>query len=244
MQDSIAAGRIIELGAPPDRVSVTGNMKFDIIFSINVRPELVIRKTLGLKDDDDLIVAGSTHGGEEEILVETFKRLSADFKNLRLMIAPRHIDRVGEIETIIQRTGFGSARVSQLNKCPVPGTKYPVLILDTIGQLNDAYSIATLVFIGGSLVKHGGHNPIEPACFSKPIFFGPNMFNFKYIAAVFLKNKAAMQVFNKEDLYEKSRLILNDANTGNRLGQNAKKIISMNKGATGKNIAEISGILT
>lgn len=254
MQDVIDADRIIELGAPPQNVKITGNMKFDADISTNVKDPKTIHTSFGLKEDEDLLVAGSTHEGEEEIVLEVFKKLSGDFPNLRLLIAPRHINRIDQIEKLIQGAGFKSIRYSNLNKelttneCQTKlslheGYEQRMTILDTIGHLNDAYSIATIVFIGGSLVKHGGQNPIEPACFAKPILFGLYMFNFKYITNVFLKNKAAMQVFNQGDLYEKCRLLLKDVNTRNILGQSAKNVVCANKGATDKNLIEISRIL-
>lgn len=241
MQDDIDADRIIELGAPVEKVRVTGNMKFDTQVLTNVKSADVIRESLGLKAGEELIAAGSTHSGEEEIIADMFKELSQAYPNLRLLIAPRHVDRVSEIEGVIKKYGLESIRASKIKESSGKGAK--IVLLDTIGQLNDAYSIAAIVFIGGSLVKHGGHNPIEPAVFAKAILFGPHMFNFKYIANVFLKNKAAMQVFNKEDLLEKCRLLFKDASARTALGENAKKVVIENRGATKKNIEAISQIL-
>ncbi|MDP3790618.1 MAG: 3-deoxy-D-manno-octulosonic acid transferase [Candidatus Omnitrophota bacterium] len=229
MQDSIDAERIIELGAPKERVRITGNMKFDIELPANVKDIEAVRDLFGLKAGEELFVAGSTREGEEEIVLDVFNRLLADFPNLRLLIAPRHIDRAVQIDKLIQTL--------------TPDSKSRIILLDTIGHLNEAYSVATIVFVGGSLIKHGGHNPIEPAYFAKPILFGLNMFNFKYIAAVFLRNKAALQVFNGEDLYEKCKLLLRDAAARGLLGKNAKKTIVENAGATGKNVIEIAGVL-
>jgi len=258
MQDTVDADRVLELGAPADKIKVTGNMKFDQDTPANIKDPDCIRASFGLREDEDLFVAGSTHEGEEEIILEVYKKLSGDFPSLRLLIAPRHINRVAEIEKVIKNAGLESARVSKLNesrlsaeakgesalaKEEITNHESRILILDTIGHLNDAYSIGTVVFIGGSLVRHGGHNPIEPAFFSKPILFGLYMFNFKYITNAFLKNKAAIQVFGKEDLYEKLRLLLNDANIRNTLGQSAKKVVVENRGATQRNIAQITGIL-
>ena len=260
MQDRIDAGRITELGAPADRVKVTGNMKFDAEASSGVRALHETRLSLGLKANEELLVAGSTHSGEEEIVVSVFKELLREFPNIKLLIAPRHIDRVNEVEEVIKKIGFESIRVSRLPEPRLsaeafakaetqnpehltPNTEPRILILDTIGHLNEAYSVATLVFMGGSLVRHGGHNPIEPADFGRAILFGPHMFNFKYIANVFLRNKAAMQVFNKEDLLEKCRFLLQDAHVRNMFGKNAKSVVSANRGATVKNIQIIRQIL-
>ena len=209
MQDNIDADRIIELGAPVEKVRVTGNMKFDAQVLTDVKPEDVIRESLGLKVGEELIIAGSQR-------------------------RRRHHRKV-------KKTGLESIRASKIKESSGKGAK--IVLLDTIGQLNDAYSIATIVFIGGSLVKHGGHNPIEPAAFAKTILFGPHMFNFKYIADVFLRNKGAIQVLNKEDLREKFRFLFKNANARTALGANAKKVVIENRGATKKNIEAISQIL-
>lgn len=243
MQDKIDADRIIELGADPDKVKVTGNMKFDAGVSANMENESSIRASFGLKEGEDLFVAGSTHEGEEEVILDVFRKLSGDFPKLRLLIAPRHINRAEQIDKLIYDAGFKPVRFSTINEIQNTNDKRRILLLDTIGHLNEVYSVSTIVFIGGSLVKYGGHNPIEPAYFEKPILFGLYMFNFKYITNVFLRNKAALQVFNKEDLYEKCKLLLKDANTRSVLGRSAKNSVIENKGATEKNISQICGVL-
>jgi 3-deoxy-D-manno-octulosonic-acid transferase len=229
MQDDIDAKRIIELGAPSEKVAVTGNMKFDSAVPADIKDRDRVRASFGLKEDEELIVAGSTHEGEEEAVFEAFKKLSADIPKLKLLIAPRHVERASAIRKMMEARGSGSDP--------------RITLLDTIGHLNEAYSVATIVFVGGSLIEHGGQNPIEPAYFAKPVLFGPHMFNFKYIAGVLLKSKAVMQVFSDEDLYEKLKLLLKDANLRNTLGQRASKVVAQNRGATGRNIARICGIL-
>ena len=240
MQDAVDAERIIELGAPVGRVSVTKNMKFDAEIAANLRPADSMRELLGLKPGEDLIVAGSVHIGEEVMVMEAFARLSKEFPNLKLLIAPRHVGNFPHTESIIKEFGFEPSLFSELKKGERPSR---VIILNTIGQLNDAYAVATIVFIGGSLVRHGGQNPIEPAIFAKPILFGPHMFNFKYIADVFLKEKGAIQIFNVEDLVKKCKFLLSDANARAVLGENAKRAVLANRGATKKNLEKISEIL-
>lgn len=228
MQDSIDAERITELGADRSRVIVTGNMKFDADISADSKPTAALRGSFGLKDGEDLLVAGSTHEGEEEAVAEVFKNLSYEFQNLRLLIAPRHVDRANNIKVTLQKYGLLGPKVR---------------ILDTIGRLNDAYSIATLVFIGGSLVKHGGQNPIEPAVFAKPILFGPHMFNFKYVTAVLLKNNAALQVADAADMYKKCARLLKDGSLRIAMGEKARKTVLENRGATKRNIEELSKVV-
>jgi 3-deoxy-D-manno-octulosonic-acid transferase len=243
MQDKVDAERILELGAPAEKVKITGNMKFDISMPTDIKNADAIRSSIGLKAGEDLLVAGSTHEGEEEMLLEVFSRISPDFPKLRLLIAPRHINRSAEIEKLIKGKGFACFKFSTPSSQLSTPNYAPVILLDTIGHLNEMYSIATIVFIGGSLVKYGGHNPIEPAYFGKAILFGPHMFNFKYIMGVFLKNKAAIQVPDKEGLEKECRRVLKDAGARDALGKNAKNAIAENSGASDKNILEITGIL-
>jgi len=243
MQDIIDETRIIELGAPSDRVKVTGNMKFDVEAPANIPTPDVIRRSFDLKEGDELFVAGSTHNGEEEMIVETFKELGLEFPQLKLLIAPRHIERVEEVESVVRKSGLQSARISRLNESRTTNDERRVVILDTIGHLNDAYSVATLVFIGGSLIKHGGQNPIEPAVLGRAILFGPHMFNFKYIANTLLKAGAAMQAAGKEELIKFSRMLLKDIPKRSKLGENAKKVVVDNRGATKRNLRQISEIL-
>ncbi len=257
MQSENDRERIKYLGAGSDRVKVTGNMKFDIEIAAHKEPRN-IREAINLRPEEELLVAGSTHHGEEEILLDVFRELKKEFAALRLLIAPRHIERVGEIQHLVKRFGFKVALVSQpknLNQKSSPGLSLgyfvnnsqpstsDILILDTIGQLNDMYSVATLVFIGGSLIKHGGQNPIEPAIFEKPILVGPNMFNFKNIAFLFLANDAAVQVRDKEELLEEARFLLNNKDERIKLGLAAGRVVHENRGATGRNIEIIKKII-
>ncbi|MCX5666246.1 MAG: 3-deoxy-D-manno-octulosonic acid transferase [Candidatus Omnitrophica bacterium] len=243
MQDAIDAERVISLGAPPDRVKVTGNMKFDLIAPANIGAPDAVRRSLGINEEDLLLVAGSTHEGEEEVLIEAFKELVIDFPKLRLLIAPRHIDRVSGIEKAISRSGLGSARVSGLNESRITNDERRIMILDTIGHLNEAYSVATAVFVGGSLVRHGGQNPLEPAVLGRAMLFGPHMFNFKYITKALLKEGAALQVADKEDLVKNLKMIFREPLKRSSLGGNAKRVIEENRGATKKNLEKISEIL-
>jgi 3-deoxy-D-manno-octulosonic-acid transferase len=202
-----------------------------------------LSRELGLSGDDLLIVAGSTHEGEEEVVVEAFKELAAEFPKLRLLIAPRHIERVEDIENLIRRSGLENARVSKLSEMQNMKYERRIMILDTIGRLNEVYSAAAIVFIGGSLVKHGGQNPLEPAVLGRAIIFGPHMFNFRYIAKVLLKEGAALQVTCKEDLMRELRMLIGDPAKRFELGENAKRAIERNRGASDKNLRKISEIL-
>jgi len=244
MQSPLDAARIVELGAPKYKVRTTGNMKFDasLVKELFSEREMLIKKAFNLTDGQKLVVAGSTHKGEESVFLRTFKTLKEAFPKTRLLIAPRHIDRTHEIESLAREHGFKPARLSQLSIADM-GTNSDLLILDTLGDLKTAYSLADLVFVGGSLVPGGGHNMIEPASFSKPILFGPHTFNFQDIADLFVIKGAAVQVNNEKELIVSLRNLLLDSHESIAMGHRAKRLVEENSGATVRNMAFINELL-
>jgi len=235
MQTEEDAKRIIQLGAKSSQVKITGNMKFDIERLEDKRK----KKDLGLAEDDELFIAGSTHQGEEEIVLKTYKELIKVYPKLKLLIAPRHIERTREVERLIYRFGFKPQRISQLEK----GLR-TIFILDTIGQLRSLYSLADVVFVGGSLISRGGQNPIEPGLFSKPVIFGPYMSNFSDAARAFLDKKAAIMVNNAQGLQDAVSKILNEPGLKEKLGKAAEELICEHRGASIRNaelIKEVCG---
>jgi len=243
MQSDTDAARIKEMGAPAGRVRVTGTMKFDFDAAADDGAARRMRESLGLTEGAELFVAGSTHPGEEEAVVSAYSQLLGEFPKLTLLIAPRHVERAGEVEAVVKRSGLSLARVSALDEPQATSNKPRVFILDTIGHLNGAYAIATLVFIGGSLVPHGGQNPIEPASFEKPVIFGPHMSNFRAIAAALLDNAGAVQVKDAQELIDKARALLKDREARLVLGRNARRAIVENRGATGRNLNALKEII-
>jgi len=244
MQSQTDADRIIELGAPKERVSVTGSMKFDMRVETAADAGERVKKLFGLLPDEGLFVAGSTHKGEEEVVLSVFKKLKKEFPSLRLLIAPRHIDRSGDVIGMAKSLGFDAVRVSDLGKAQstVAG-KRPVFILDTIGQLSDIFSVATIVFIGGSLIEHGGQNPIEPAAFGKPVLFGPHMFNFREIVKTLLDNDGAIQVKSGDDLFMWAASLLRDRSRMSGIGENARHAVISCRGATIRNVEVIKRLI-
>lgn len=232
MQSRLDADRIIAMGAPADRVTVAGNMKLDILPSQGMRPAGEILASVGLKEGDVLFVAGSTHPGEESDVVEIYQHLLKSSPDLKLLIAPRHVERSGEVEKAVRSFGFEPVRVSKVSGAGAPYSGTRILILDTIGKLGEIYSAAAVVFIGGSLVRHGGQNPVEPAMFEKPVVFGPHMFNFKSIVTLLLDKDGAMQVTGKDDLLAKVSMLFRDPHRRSELGRNAKIAILENRGAS------------
>ena len=239
MQSEQDAVRILTLGAPKEKVFVTGNLKFDLPLVGFENKRIELRKKLNLKDDDIFLIAGSTHSGEEESIVHCFSRLKNEYCNLRLLIAPRHIERTDEIEKLLSDSRFKSIRVSSLavaGGAPKPSDTDTVFILDTIGDLRSMYSASDIVFVGGSLVKKGGQNPIEPASLARPIIFGRFTFNFHDVIKIFLENDAGIEVENKEELYSAIRFLMGNPKERKKLGANAKEAINKNSGSCQRTI--------
>jgi len=239
MQTERDANRLMRLGVKKDKIQVTGNMKFDIggyADKINSKPDY--RLKLGLDLKDKLFVAGSTHPGEEEIILSVYKELQKDFQDLKLLIGPRHPQRSRDLVKVVSRFGFRSTFISELPAC-ITCIPNPVFILDKVGQLIYFYAIADIVFVGGSLIKKGGHNILEPASLNKPILFGPYMFNFRDISDLFLSNKAAIMVHNQEDLKRSITDLLNNPRQADELGLRAKALILHNEGATERNVEQL-----
>ncbi len=241
MQNKTYAKRIEDIGAKEKQVKITGNMKFDAAEYNTALDTETIRRDLGLKDEL-LLIAGSTHRGEEETVLKVYKRLLEDYPDLRLLIAPRHIERTKEIERLIYKFGFKPIPTSKIALQGVD-EKPPVLLLDTMGLLGQLFSIATVVFMGGSLVPKGGQNILEPAVFSRPILFGPHTFNFKDIVETFLEGDAALMVKDVDGLFETLKVLLKDAKMREDLGARAESLVKENRGASRRNMDEIKGML-
>jgi 3-deoxy-D-manno-octulosonic-acid transferase len=237
MQTQADADRVISLGARPESVKVTGNMKFDQQAGI-VPPRLGRDGSpLGLQPQEKLWVAGSTHSGEDDQVMVAFRKIAAQYPFVRLLIAPRHPQRAGEVETCIRRYGREPVRVSKMHTPSTP--KSGVFILDTIGDLLSYYAFADVVFVGGSLVKHGGQNFLEPASLGKPVIVGPHLFNFRDIAAQFLDRRAMVLVHNADELARAVATCLTDAQEVQGLVQRAQELIRQNVGATERNLSYI-----
>lgn len=246
------AERLIRLGVSGDKIRVTGNMKFDIKdyadFKKTRLPEQArdytdYRLKLGLSSKEKLFIAASTHPGEEEIILGTYKELLNEFPFLRFLIAPRHPERALEIIKLIKKFDFESMRISVFNRQTAkPRNPQTIFILDAVGQLMSFYAISDIVFVGGSLTKIGGHNILEPASLGKPIIFGPYMFNFKDIADLFLNNNACLSVPNKAELKQSIKELLNSPYKMEELGKKAKDLIVGNQGATRRNLELIKSL--
>jgi 3-deoxy-D-manno-octulosonic-acid transferase len=243
MQSISDAQRIIEMGANPERVTVTGNVKFDQSPpEITQREKEALLRALGLQPVQPIFIAGSTHRGEEEFVLKVYRRLSREYPDLILILAPRHLERLAEIETLLQRENIAWKRKSRF-----PGKeeeeKPSVILLDTMGELFRLYSIGTLIFVGGSLARKGGHNILEPLFFEKPVLFGPHMDNFREISEEVLKREAGFQISETEEMIHRCKSLLEDTSLRSIMGKRGCEIIQANRGATRKTLEMVSQFL-
>ena len=245
MQSDESARRIVELGADPAKVTVTGSLKFDSLEMPAVvshgKPRERVLRFFRLSPNRMVLVAGSTVRGEEPAVLKAFARLKGASPSALAILAPRQPERFGEVERLARDSGFVTARRSDLPIDTEP--RADVVILDTIGELAQLYQVATVVFVGGSLVDHGGHNILEPAVFGKPILFGPHMQNFKEIADAFVGNGAAVQVGSERELEQAMISLATDPVRRAKLGAAARALVEANRGAKEKTLAVIADLL-
>jgi 3-deoxy-D-manno-octulosonic-acid transferase len=245
MQSEESARRLIDLGADPSRVTVTGSLKFDSLQvplpTSHGRPRERVLRFFRMSPNRVVVVAGSTVRGEETAVLRAFSRIKSTMPGAIVILAPRQPERFVEAERLAREAGFVTARRSDL---PIDTeSRADVVILDTIGELAQLYQIATAVFVGGSLVNQGGHNILEPAIFGKPILFGPYMDNFREIADTFVTNGAAVQVQSERELEEVLLTIVSDPVWRARLGAAARALVEANRGAKDKTLAAIADLL-
>ena len=244
MQSDESARRIVEIGADRDRVSVTGSLKFDsleIPGAVADRGRNRVLRYFRVSQDRPVVIAASTLKGEEETVLEAFQRIRAIWGNTLLIIAPRKPERFEEVERLARQPGWRVARRTELAVDAEP--RVDVVILDTIGELAQLYQVATVVFVGGSLVDAGGHNVLEPAVFGKPIVFGPHMHNFTEIARTFIENRGAVQVRAAADLENVLVELLSDPVKRAGLGAAARALVEANRGARARTLAVITQLL-
>ena len=241
MQGEVHAERIRELGAPAERVRVTGNLKFDAVEAERT-PERLARIIAGESGRHrPLWVAGSTMAGEEELILQAYRYVCERVPHAGLVIAPRHPERFAEVPALVENAGFRCVRRTTLD--PGAWRDGDVVLLDTLGELIQVYSLATVVFVGGSLVPSGGHNILEPAVAGKPVIVGPHMENFQEIAEKFRADGAMVQVASAEELALEVTSLLTDEARRRSLGQRAKSLVDRNRGAVRNTIDGLAGLV-
>lgn len=231
--------RLVRAGVDGKRVEVTGNLKCEIsppMFSAQDLREF--RRKLSAPAAGRIMVAGSTRPGEEEMLLRAFAEARREREDIYLIIAPRHMDRVPEVEKACRQAGFSVRKRTEVRE----GEAWDILLLDTIGELARVYALGDAAFIGGSLVAWGGHNLLEPAAYGKPIFFGPHMKNFAYLAQQFLHSGGARQVSNPQDL--KAMFLFRGSDGLKKMGHSALRTLDGLQGATDRTLRAIESMMT
>lgn len=242
MQSEQDARHIKNLGADPSRVIVTGNTKFDQTYSdISPVAREDLYHILQLDPSSPIIVAGSTHPGEERIIAAAFREVRQLYPQAQLVLAPRQILRVAEIESLLEGSDWQTVRRTSL--ADYKGAKPDVILLDTIGELGLIYSLGDIIFVGGSLIPQGGHNVLEPAAHAKPILVGPHMFNFKDSYSLLTECGACLTVKDSAELAAAIIDLLSDHKKRNQMGAQARTVIVKNRGASARSAVYIKEIL-
>ena len=244
MQSEEDGRRMRTLGVEASKVRITGNMKFDQPLAESVdqeRDQLI--KELGWTPPSATWVAGSTHAGEEDMILKIYTRLREDFPSLGLILAPRNQQRFKEVFSMSKQRGWHTAVRSELPAKNSRGVKPDVFVLDTIGELSRFYSLGSFAFVGGSLVAFGGHNPLEAAQRGLPVIFGPHMENFKEIAAILTGSGGGFQISTEAELYGQIKNWLVAPAKCREQGKKAQAAMQPYQGAVARNLEIIRKLL-
>ena len=242
MQSDRDVERIISLGADPQSVHRTGNIKFDQPLPSSTERKLT-RLSLGIPEKAPLIVAGSTHPGEEEMLVEAYVGVLTRYPTARLLLAPRHIERAEAVEAMVRDRDLTVRRRSTWEQSETDSSRVNVVILDTRGELALVYQEATVAFVGGTLIPIGGHNLLEPAFWAKPVLFGPYTDHCVEIADLLLQAGGGRRVQQVDELTRLLLQLFDQSEMRAQMGQAAQAVVRQNQGALQKTIDAIDSVL-
>jgi len=245
MIQEIDAERIREMGAQPEKIRVNGNAKYDLLLrrSDSRRPDPVRywRQVFGIRENEPVLVAGSTRHSEEEIILDAYQKVIRSAPDTLLILAPRHLERTRSIEKMIRTRGLDCQLRTCLDNNGENRTA-PVIILDTMGELQDIYSIATVVFCGGSLAPLGGQNILEPAVWAKPVLYGPHMEDFLDARSLLESTGGGIEVKDGNELAEKVLFFITRPDQAQQTGNSARSAVEMNQGAARKHAEVISAL--
>ena len=240
-QSEVDAERLTAIGCQPARVSVSGNLKFDVRAAQQAEATRLLRELgTGLR----FVVAGSTLEGEEAALLEAWPRLLEADGDLVLVLAPRHPERFGAVAALLQKSGRAWLRRSAWNTQAACQPLKPgaIVLLDTIGELASVYSLAAVAFVGGSLFPTGGHNPLEPAQFGVPIVMGPHYANFRAIADA-LRAQEALRIAPRAELTDMLLPLLKNRQEAAAMGARARAVFDQQAGATERTLRALQSLL-
>jgi 3-deoxy-D-manno-octulosonic-acid transferase len=238
------AQRLMLLGADPRKVRVIGNLKFDTDLTEHQRLDHhKLRTDLGIPTSSRIVVAGSTEPGEEKMVLNAFKKLKGQHPDLLLILAPRHLSRIRQVEDDLIESGLKYRRRTQIAENSQAERNLDVVLLDTIGELFALYSIAEVAFVGGSLIPFGGHNILEPAMHSVPVLFGPHMDHFKESSELLGKSGGGILIKDTEELHLKISELLKDDENRRKVGQMAFDFIKRQQGSSDKTVDLILNLI-
>lgn len=235
--------RLLLLGVPEKNIVITGNLKFDQnVDSVPKETIDLLKQRLKIQSFQSILLAGSTHAGEELILLDAFAKLKQHFPELVLIIAPRNVERAGAVLKLASSKGFSCYLSEKLSgKIELSGPD--VIVVEVMGVLKKLYALADIAFIGGSLVNKGGHNPLEAAAYAKPILFGECMSDFKEISQMLVSSGGAQVVRDSDNIYDAVNKFLNDKRKAQKAGALAEVVFAENKGAVNKTLSVIERLL-
>lgn len=236
-QSEIDAKRLVEIGAMPDRVHVSGNLKFDAKIAQDSPLSSALKNAL--TPNQQVLVFGSTVEGEESLLNPCFKSVLHEFPQALIVLAPRHPERFDAVAELLRSDGISFWRRTAWSGKPISGG---VLLLDTIGELASVYSLAQFAFVGGSMVPRGGHNILEPAHFSKAILIGPHYENFRVVVDEFIANNA-IKVVPLEQMTTVALQLMRSPEEAALLGQRAKSIVVTGQGSVQRTLSALLDLL-
>lgn len=238
VQSPTDAARFVELGLPPFRLAVVGNTKFDQALEVADADPVEWRKRLHLPPDSPVIVVGSTRTAEEELLVvEAYQQILKQVTTACLVLAPRHLERVAEIERLMRARGLDPKRRTALAE--KGGEPAQVVIVDTFGELARLYSVATVAVVGGGFAPLGGQNLLQPLAHGKPVFFGPHMHNFRDIAALAKFEGVGFEVESAQGLAEAVLHLLANPTRLNEIGEKARTLVRQHQGASERCVEQL-----
>lgn len=236
VQSETYADRFLALGADLGTVQITGSVKFDQVNLERDNPRtLELRQLFGLRDEETILIAGSTQSPEEEYVLEAYRSLKDTHPNLRLIVVPRHKERFEQVARLISDRGFPLLRRSRIDERPeIDSESHPVILLDTLGELGTCWGLADIAYVGGSLTNRGGQNMIEPAAYGAAVMFGPNTQNFRDVVLLLLAADAAQVVPDKGSLEPMIRQSLEDPQSAFAQGHRARNVVLPQQGATAR----------
>lgn len=240
MQTGDDARRIVELGADPRRVVVAGSLKFDAA-AAELAPD--VRRLAAAVGERRLLVAGSTHAGEDEAVLAAYRRAAAGRPDLALLLAPRHPERLETVARLVTEAGLPLRRYSALDGVPLPAGPV-VVLLDVVGPLAQCYGIGTIAFVGGSLVPVGGHNLLEPARAGRPILVGPHTENAAGVAERLVAGGAALRVSSTDSLAWALAGLLEEPARAADMGRRARALIETEQGAVERHLKILAARLS